>query len=462
MSKEKLINPDLDVMKSELKELGLNPDTFCFAPYMTTDLDQNGTVYTCYRGKTKLGDWKHDHFDNAFNGEELKQIREDLYNGTRNKNCKSCYRAEDNNSASPRLHFYYDYMYNIARILTPEEETRALKVVDRIKNDHLTGTTKEIVRAEIRPSSLCNLRCMHCGPHSSTKWVETLAKEDNLKIYMENDGLLENGEGIIDKSIYKTNLVEHYKNCLTSETDYKDEILELLSNCRHVSFTGGEPLLTPEHPEYLQHFIDAGVAPVMTLEYNTNLNVKNLEKFFPLWKHFKRIVLRVSLDASFDTYEYFRTYGNIEIVKSNFTKLRQFHETNNRKLKVNATITFNFFSALRWRDILNDWLSFDLMFHTSLVLDHPTSVKYMPNELKEHALAEMQWCVDNIDTINPGNDVYNSIYVHHTQQCINYTAGFNNDFEKFPIFVRKYIDFCDKTSGNSYKNYYPEIAKYLE
>mgnify|MGYP000265214773 FL=1 len=453
-------NPSLEEMKKELDEMGLNSETFCTAPYISIDLDQDGAVYTCYRGKQNLGGWKKTSLKDSFNSPHMQKIRRDLWSGRRNKNCRSCYAAEDKNSNSPRVHFYYDFF---DRYFNDDPEG-ARAFLDKLKEDHIQADISGLRRGELRPSSLCNLRCMHCGPHSSTKWVETLSKGDNAKVYMENDGLMENGNGVIDTNIIETGLTKYYKNTLTSDTDYEEDLLETLDALDHLSFTGGEPLLTPEHPRYLQHFIDTGSATTKDLEYNTNLNIKNIEKFFPLWEHFKHVHIRGSIDASFDTYEYFRTYGKIDLLKDCLTKIQKFRMEKmggKRGMKINGTVTYNLFSALRWKELTKDWTDYDVAFHTSLIIDHPTSVKYLPNALRDKAIADMQWCYDNIMQFTDDED-YAVIYRLHTKNCINYTAGFDNPYDKFPKSTIKYIEFCDKASGMSYKDYFPDLIKYME
>ena len=96
-------------MKQELSNLGLDPNTFCFAPYITTDLDQSGNVYSCYRGNDSVGNRKEDKIENVINGNGIQNIRKDLYNGVRHSNCVSCWKAEDSNAKSPRVDFFNDY-----------------------------------------------------------------------------------------------------------------------------------------------------------------------------------------------------------------------------------------------------------------------------------------------------------------------------------------------------------------
>ena len=118
------------------------------------------------------------------------------------------------------------------------------------------------------------------------------------------------------------------------------------------------------------------------------------------------------------------------------------------------------FSALRWREILNDWAEYKLDFHTSLVLNQPVSVKYLPRELSSKALTDMQWCIDNIGDYYTASHQIEK-FIEHTENCMNYIRGCNNQFDKFADAVIKYIKFCDTTSGNSYRDYYPELVGYM-
>lgn len=447
-------------MLAELKDLGLAEETFCLAPYITTDLDQDGSVLTCYRGKDILGNWKHQPFDNSFNGDKIKEIRRDLFLGNKHSNCRSCYMAEEKGSVSPRMNFFFDWQ-DTDRLGSYLPEN----LIDIIKQDPEQGVVDNIARSEIRPSSLCNLRCMHCSPHSSTKWIETLSNAENFDLYRENSVLLESGEGPVDSTeLTSANIVTHYRGSINSDCDYKEDILDVLDASGMVTFTGGEPLLTPEHRSWLKHFVDTGSAATKSIEYSTNLNIKNLESYFDLWKHFKNVNFRVSVDASFDTYEYFRTFANKALLEENIKKLQEFKKQCKRdglsNIKLSCSITFNMFSALRWKEILKDWSEHFLDFHASLILNQPVSVKYLPRELSTKALEDMQWCLDNVAMYYSEKHQIDK-FIQHTQNCMNYIKGFDNQFTLFPDQVVRYINFCDKTSNNDYRDFFPELEKYM-
>lgn len=448
-------------MVDNLESQGLNGETFCLAPYINTDLDQDGSILICYRSKDRLGSWKENPFLDTFNGEKIQKIRQDLWDGVRNSNCVSCWLAEDKGSESPRMAFYYEAKEGDFQGHIPDN------LIDIIKQDPQKGNIEHIARSEIRPSALCNQRCMHCGPHSSTKWIETIANKENYELYAANTELLERGLGPIDhKELTNENVVSHYKSSLTSHAEYKQDIMELLSKSQDVNFTGGEPLLTPEHLEYLDYFVNvAKTSEKQNLVYSSNLNIRDIEKYFPYWRKFNKTAFRVSIDASFDTYNYFRTYGDIDLVKKNIRKIQQLRQeckdSGEAHIRLVCSITFNMFSALRWKNIAQDWSDYGLVMHSSLVLNNPTGVKYLPKALSEQALADMQWTIDNVDRYFT-DEVQVRHFLHYTKDCMNFIKGYNNQFTEFPDMIKKYIDFCDRSSGNSVLDYYPELESYLK
>ena len=456
-------------MENMLRDRGIeNPETFCLAPYMNADLDQSGAVYTCYRGKTRLGDWKDSPFSGVFNNEKMENIRQELYDGVKHKNCQSCYLAEDNGSYSPRMNFFNRVTIPDHYQDTPQFYERWEKLIQDIIKNPKQGRISDITRAEMRPSSLCNQRCMHCSPESSTKWVETMSKQENwdqvvneIEVHTPKNhqravlGLIsESGRDIPAKHIPK-----FYKKSLTGETPYKQDVLDVMESSEEVSFTGGEPLIAPDHLDYLK-FMCKENAYQKTLSYSTNLNGKDIEKYFPYWDQFHQLTFRISIDSDLAGYEYFRTYGNVDLLKENLEKLINFGKGHGNT-DISGTITFNMFAALRWKSILADWSRYNLDFHSSLVLQHPVSVKWLPKTLSNQALEEMQWCIDNLHTFGINED-YQERVIHFTNDCMNYIKGFNNEFDTMPERTKQYIIFSDKTSGNDYKNYYPELIPYMK
>ena len=460
--KHKLLN--FEEMHEKLKNLGL-PSSFCFAPYAMADLDQDGSVLTCYRGKTVIGNWKKQSLSHIFNDTAIKQIRQDLYNGVTNKNCASCKTAEKNNTSSPRLQIFNDYINDQKRDIPKYESFANLSsthsFIKEVKENPSIGDINNINKVEVRPSNLCNLRCMHCGPHSSSKWVETLTDEMAFREFYETNGLLSNtDDDIILKFTNKQQAYDYYKNLYTINDENLQSVIEILKNTDHIVFAGGEPIMSPDHHKILKTLIQDNISQTKSLEYTSNLNIKNLDKTLNMWTKFKKIFVKISADADFTTYPYFRTHGNTQLLKDNILKLNEYIKTQDNELSFMYSITFNMFSALRWKNILQDCADYGLVLHTSIVLDHPTSIINLPQELKDKAILEMKQCIAYADKyLHTQEQVY--AFTHFTQQVLNFTKDSSNKVSVLDNDVKKYILLCDRTSNNSYKDYFPELEKYM-
>ena len=77
-------------------------------------------------------------------------------------------------------------------------------------------------------------------------------------------------------------------------------------------FAGGEPLITPYHYTVLDFLIERDYAKNIRLEYNTNLSTLKYKQrdLFDLWKQFKHVEIRASVD-SLEEYAEYQRYGTV-------------------------------------------------------------------------------------------------------------------------------------------------------
>jgi MoaA/NifB/PqqE/SkfB family radical SAM enzyme len=68
-------------------------------------------------------------------------------------------------------------------------------------------------------------------------------------------------------------------------------------------FAGGEPLLIKEHKEMIKEMVKRGHAGNIQVNYHTNATIYDPE-LMELWKHFKKVWLRISIDDFGDQFEY--------------------------------------------------------------------------------------------------------------------------------------------------------------
>jgi organic radical activating enzyme len=427
-------------MKNKLIELGMNPDTFCFAPYINVDLDQTGKTYVCCASKNSIGNWKTEKIEDHYNNEVIKNLRNDLFQGVKNKNCQSCWFAENKNSKSTRIDSFNDALEHIENL--PE-------FCKKIKNNIYYSSISNVKRIEIRLSALCNLKCAHCSPAYSTQWINTITNKENFNFFAEYDEF--------DSKLTYQNVNEFFKTSLTSNSNYENNIKEMLSNTKLIQFSGGEPLLSPEHILWLKYLVyESKTASTQILEYNTNLMIKDIDKFFSLWKNFKRITLRTSIDTDFNSIEYFRANSSKDLLIKNLKKIKDEFNENFDNI---GTVTFNMLSALRYKNIMHDWIDNDLNFHCSIVYNHPYSCLELPIELQTKAIAEMQWCKDNIEKYT-NNKKFIRRFIKHTDFCLNFLKSHKakNNISESTI---NYIKFFDKITNKNILDYFPEFSNYI-
>jgi len=115
---------------------------------------------------------------------------------------------------------------------------------------------------------------------------------------------------------YRTNndpLPEHWKSftnykqkdTTTISKKRKEYVIELLQNIEVLKVTGGEPFISKDFLEVLDHAIEKGYAKNIRLLITTN-GTKFVRAVLERLKHFKGVDLNVSVDGTTNTYNYIR------------------------------------------------------------------------------------------------------------------------------------------------------------
>jgi sulfatase maturation enzyme AslB (radical SAM superfamily) len=236
--------------------------------------------------------------------------------------CEKCIGAEESGIAS------YRKMFNLTKTTAP-----GLQFVD------------------IRNTNHCNLKCRYCGPHFSSSWAKELGTTQ-----------------------IKYQPIEEYKDILISDS------------LHWMYFTGGEPLINPEHWELLTELVSSGRSKKISLMYNTNLTTikyKNID-VVDLWTQFKSVQVQCSIDAIGKPLEYIRSGAKWNNIDCNLQTLRQAVGTTNIHVTLTPVLS-----------ILNIWFIAELFEYATLhgisvspvVLSGPDylALDVMPDQLKEKA-----------------------------------------------------------------------------
>ena len=306
------------------------PDSFCWAPYVNVDLDQDGSFYPCYRSKVRQGTWKTGNLVDEYNNDSMRQLRDDLWNGRENANCVQCHRREAEGVESTRQQYNRYFSEDIAEDLTS------------IIADPLTADVSKIHTMEIRPHGMCTNACAHCDENSSSRWIKI--------------------QGLEDK--FQANYID--------EPDSLTEFFDTVEHLKTVHFTGGEPLLYENtHLDYLRQ-----LPKNIQLRYHTSLKTMPSVQILSAWQEFSDVRVFVSLDTSEKFFSYFRWGSNWPTVTENILAIQDI-------VDVRAAITVNCLTMLDFVPLIS-WLTNNNIPMNVAFVDppHQLSCVFLPTHLK--------------------------------------------------------------------------------
>ena len=262
--------------------------TFCSMVWDHQFVDPTGRVKPCCRFAEKHrpneNNLKLQSLTDIFYGNWMQDVRETMLAGERVPGCIRCYQEEDSGKRSLRQR------YNSHSDLLVSE------LVD------ITNPTIKWI--ELAISNDCNLACRMCDSRYSWKWYK-----EELTMYG-------------GRSYSET---EHTKSDIANVYPFINELV-------HLKFTGGEPLITPDHWVLVDKLIAERDCSEIFLNYSTNCTIMPKDEWIAKWDKFKYIEFALSWDTV-DPAEaaYIRwpeTYDRIEAVTKYFLSLKQHHNFN--------------------------------------------------------------------------------------------------------------------------------------
>lgn len=432
------------IVKEILSSFKLSTNSFCLAPYMHLDYDQSGEMHSCYTGKSAMGNWRKNSVFREFNNKEYQDLRTAQRIGnidSSSKNCETCYEYENHNVLSPRLRNLVDKYGDLGH-------TKFIKLIQQIVDTKVNEVEpSHFDHVEMRLSNFCNLRCMHCDHRSSTQWLNFFTNQENL------DEARRVGVPIHPDANSK-NMMQFFSDHQHTTAKHFDEIVHTLQHANLITFSGGEPLLDPYYMPLMDEITKHKNCSQKLLDIHSNLNIKDISKYFEHWKKFRQVKIYVSIDCPPSTYNYFRRNGDWNVVSENIKKIKDEFNNRNEQLIVIGHITFNLFGALRHKEIADTWHDLGLKTNSNLVTQGPTSARYLTDSLKNKALQEMK------DVLLNADKKYDRDFLRITEKCMTYLQNTERHGEKMNWEV---IDWCklqDKTSDLKTLDFYPELEMY--
>ena len=258
-------------MTPRQKELLIDSDNFCMAPWMHLHAFPDGRAYPCCFGLDPypVGNLNKDSMKEVFNQEPLRAMRRNMLANKPSKECAKCYDQEKNGFFSLRLSTNKHFGHNV-------------DLVDSTKAD---GTADFVIKYwDVRFSNLCNMACRSCGTWFSSNWYE-----DHKKIHGQDPG---------HPKIMRVG---------RSENDIWEQLLEQFDHVEQFYFAGGEPIIMEEHYRILKE-LDKRKMYHVRLIYNTNFSRSKFKDIdmFELWNKFDSVSIGASLDAEGERAELMR------------------------------------------------------------------------------------------------------------------------------------------------------------
>lgn len=273
-------------------------NNFCVIPWISITSDNAGLIRPCCKfaendkqDKYPTGSLKTNTYEEIWNGDNFKNIRQAFLDNKKIPECSSCWKEE------AAGHLSYRKMYN-SLYLENKEYT-------------LEADPPRIV--DLKLSNICNFKCRMCD----FSYSSLIMKED----------IKHRGYNIPDALYYRTNKILGTNN---EEYFFSD----ILPNLIQIEFTGGEPFVSPEAREIITRISETEYAKDIVLQIITNgstVNKQIVEEF----KSFNRVRIGISLDDIDDRLEYQRNGAVWETIKSNIFSLKSL---DNVDLNIHCTV----------------------------------------------------------------------------------------------------------------------------
>jgi sulfatase maturation enzyme AslB (radical SAM superfamily) len=156
---------------------------------------------------------------------------------------------------------------------------------EREQDDGITKLTD----LDIYMGNLCNLACVTCSSHNSSKWIAE------------------------EQKIFGTAF-----NAKQDEIDIKLSY-DMVKDLKRIKLAGGEVTIMPDHKKFLQQLIDFDVAKNITLVYIVN-NTTDPTQFADFFAQFDKVEFILSVDGIGDVSDYVRYLSKWENLEANIDK----------------------------------------------------------------------------------------------------------------------------------------------
>ena len=415
--------------------------TFCMHPFTGLATREDGAIKVCCRS-LPIGNIKNETLEEAWNGENMREVRRQVLSDERPDVCKPCFDLEDQGVQSLRQR----------HIANNIPESRVNLYPDALKSLTTDMTMPfELPTMEIKINNLCNLKCRMCNPLDSTQWkdwnsiVEHYKKEDNYLV-----------KAVEDLGLTKA----PYVGLFDDKKEWWDSLRKLLPHFKRVEFAGGEPLMDPMHYKILDLLSENGKN--IEIKYATNGTVLGIKGRWikDYWPKFKSVAVNVSIDGIDEVYEYVRSNGKFQDVVDNVRIMKNIPTVS----RIVGAFTVQSNNIMQIDKVIDYFLNkLEIVFYSHRVqYPRALSAQVLPKELKDKVIAKLELMKDKIKEYRlvKEHPILEKITLQQIQDNINFLKA--RDLNKY---WKDCVDFnhrLDKTRNQGpLEKIIPEFAPYV-
>lgn len=276
-----------------------NSKKFCIMPWIHCATQTDGSVQLCcVASPIKELNLNNMTWDEVWNSPQYKDVRQKMLEDKEVSYCTNCYKEEESGIKSHRQNENEVWANNWSPIKLHELR----KIVGDTNEDG--SLNSGIVSVDFRLGNTCNLQCIMCRPHDSSRWLND-SKVLAEKLTSDAKWDWKHKSSIVIEQF------EWYKN-----QKFWDSFYESAHNIRDLIFGGGEPILIKQHKDLIKHLVKIDHAKNVEIRYHTNGTMID-EELIELWTHFKKAHIMISLDAHEELNSYIRYPSKWEDIEKN-------------------------------------------------------------------------------------------------------------------------------------------------
>ena len=316
----------------DIKNQFILPSTVCAIPWMNLEIKPDGSVTPCCMSNNiQLGNIKNSTLDQAFNSDTMINLRNSLLSGEKPSVCNSCWKVEEKNLTSIRMHN-----------------------IKRLKDDFLTSylDNPQLTTVDIKFNNTCNFKCRICNSFSSSLFAVEEHKFRNKPLILQDNW--------------------------SESQNFTDQMIQHLPSISNIDMYGGEPFLVKSFKEVLKLAVEQDYAKNIRLHYNSNGSVWP-EHLLPYWNNFNMVDIHFSIDAIGKQFELQRG-GNWANVEDNILRLKQLNLPN---LKISIMPTVSSMNVYYIDQVYNWATKHDFQIFVSHVRGEGFELRYLTRQAKK-------------------------------------------------------------------------------